>query len=359
MPTVSVLIGDESASIAAIRRWALAEGRPVLCVDGRSEAEARQALLDRALRLPDVESRAYVALAVALARPVEEVQRCLAYSRERELFARALETLPERASAAFALLARRAPRDGWCLAENLTAILELFEPSWPCLLLPGARTSAACLRQVEGWIGRAPALPACLVVNESLWSKLESELDGTRLLGVLREGVTEVRAPPGIARSSATFVGRPTTTPESIATGAPLTPEGAAHVLERTDAPPGELERARSIIEAFLFQLLELRATTVGLFELNVKLDFNHGAQRAEVDLLCASLRIALEVDGYHHFVDRVAVRRDRRKDLLLQRHNYVVMRVLAEDVVPQMATVLGDIEDVLAWRREQLISEP
>ncbi len=45
----------------------------------------------------------------------------------------------------------------------------------------------------------------------------------------------------------------------------------------------------QNALGAFALVAIGKRTTTVGLFELNVKLDFNHGSQRAEVDLFCAS----------------------------------------------------------------------
>lgn len=359
VPTISVLVGDEATSLGALQRWAMEQRRPLFCVEGRSEEEGRQTLLNRLLRQPNIEAQALAYLARDLERPAEEVQRSLASARERNLIQSSLDGLLPRASVAFALLTSQPVRQGWLLSENLAAAMELFAPAWPCLLIPGPRSSVACLRQVEAWVGAAPELSACLVLDAASWLHLESVLEGTRLLGVLREGLVSVERPPGKWGVNTSAPDRETRPTEPTDAERALPPEAAAAVLARDDSLPEELERARSAIEAFLFRLLELRASTVGLFELNVKLDFNHGAQRAEVDLLCASLRMALEVDGYHHFVDRAAVRRDRRKDLLLQRHGYVVMRILAEDVVPHMSSVLGDIEDVLAWRRQQVLSPP
>ena len=76
---------------------------------------------------------------------------------------------------------------------------------------------------------------------------------------------------------------------------------------------------------------------TGGRFTLNAKLGFCFGGGAAEIDLCAESLRLAVEVDGYHHFTDPDAYRRDRRKDWELQRHGYVVLRVLAADVVERM----------------------
>jgi Protein of unknown function (DUF559) len=110
---------------------------------------------------------------------------------------------------------------------------------------------------------------------------------------------------------------------------------------------------ARSAAERFLFERLESDARTAGLFELNASLDFYFGTNRwIEVDLAARSLKLAIEVDGYHHFTDREAFRRDRRKDVELQKHGYLVMRVLAEDVVDRLEEVMDTILAAVAFRR-------
>ena len=60
------------------------------------------------------------------------------------------------------------------------------------------------------------------------------------------------------------------------------------------------------------------------------------------VDLLCADARVAVELDGRQHLADRVAYRRDRRNDQLLQEHGYFVLRFLAEDVGKELDFVLA-----------------
>ena len=99
-----------------------------------------------------------------------------------------------------------------------------------------------------------------------------------------------------------------------------------------------------SAAERFLYELLESHARTAGRFALNNQPGFRFGPQPAEVDLLASELRLAVEIDGYHHFTKPAAYRRDRRKDWELQRHGYVVVRVLAEDVVARTEDVLDMI---------------
>jgi very-short-patch-repair endonuclease len=91
------------------------------------------------------------------------------------------------------------------------------------------------------------------------------------------------------------------------------------------------------------------------LFELNGTLDFPFGtAASMEVDLAARDLRLAIEIDGYYHFQDVEAYRRDRRKDLELQSRGFWVVRVLAEDVVARLEEVLEMIRVAVASRRDQ-----
>src|SRR6202030_3510390 len=97
--------------------------------------------------------------------------------------------------------------------------------------------------------------------------------------------------------------------------------------------PPSEHDDpARSAAERFLFERLETLPQTAGLFTLNAPLDFAFGAGRAmEVDLAALQLALAVEIDGYYHFRNADAYRRDRRKDIELQKQGFLVVRVLAD----------------------------
>ncbi|MFZ0964997.1 MAG: DUF559 domain-containing protein [Terriglobia bacterium] len=68
------------------------------------------------------------------------------------------------------------------------------------------------------------------------------------------------------------------------------------------------------------------------------------GWGRMEVDLLSATLRIAIELGGGQHFGDADAYRRDRRKDALLQQNGYLVLRFLAEDLGKYLDQVVDAI---------------
>jgi very-short-patch-repair endonuclease len=106
---------------------------------------------------------------------------------------------------------------------------------------------------------------------------------------------------------------------------------------------------ARSAAEAALLVALEATAETAGRFELNAKLAVRFGPAACEVDLLARKERVAVEIDGYHHFTDATAYRRDREKDLLLQSQHLLVVRVLAADVARDPRPAIDLVRRALA----------
>ncbi|HGC5940738.1 TPA: DUF559 domain-containing protein [Legionella pneumophila] len=110
-----------------------------------------------------------------------------------------------------------------------------------------------------------------------------------------------------------------------------------------------QIDRARSLIEAFLFCRLETLPETKGQFQLNhvLTIPFD-GLGGMEVDLICLDAWVAIEIDGIQHLSSKEAYRTDRRKDLLLQENGYMVLRFLAEDVSKRLDVVLDTILRVL-----------
>jgi very-short-patch-repair endonuclease len=62
--------------------------------------------------------------------------------------------------------------------------------------------------------------------------------------------------------------------------------------------------------------------------------------------------KLAVELDGAQHLADSDAYRRDRRKDMLLQENDCVVLRFLAEDVGTHLDDVLDTILRTLAHQQ-------
>ena len=136
-------------------------------------------------------------------------------------------------------------------------------------------------------------------------------------------------------------------------------PDDAAGAYAAEVATPGSRARratrrpinARSAAEAALLEALEATPATAGRFELNGYLSVRFGSNALEVDLLGRRDRIAIEIDGYYHFGDLEAYRRDRRKDLLLQTQGFVVIRVLAKDVMRDARPAVNAVCHALASR--------
>ena len=139
--------------------------------------------------------------------------------------------------------------------------------------------------------------------------------------------------------------------PGDVAFGAGPAPAGSvagepAAAIGNAACPPlNDDDAARSRAERYLFERLQSHPETADLFELNGLLavdgDWNGSL---EVDLLARSVRIAVEIDGFFHFQDLEAYRRDRRKDVLLQRAGYLVVRCLADDVVSRLEEIMHTI---------------
>jgi len=165
---------------------------------------------------------------------------------------------------------------------------------------------------------------------------------------------TAPAAPAGSPAASARAPGAPAGAPGAIAGSVPV-----ARSLPRAPSSPDAVSPpasrytagARSAAESALLEALDGTPATAGRFELNGRLAVRFGAGAIEVDLLARRDRIAIEIDGYHHF-DLDAYRRDRRKDLLLQTHGYVVIRVLAQDVMQDARPAVNAVCQALAHRR-------
>lgn len=114
-----------------------------------------------------------------------------------------------------------------------------------------------------------------------------------------------------------------------------------------------QLGRAHSAIEAFLFYRLETLPETKGHFKLNHELAIPFGGLGCmEVDLICLDMRVAIEIDGMQHLSSKDTYRTDRRKDLLLQEHGYLVLRFLAEDISKKLDVVLDTILQAFKYRQ-------
>jgi very-short-patch-repair endonuclease len=237
----------------------------------------------------------------------------------------------------------------------------------PALLLipPGTGDSsnwlAEAARSLTDLAAAIPALPAAVAVDRSAFESLLRTGLPLHTLAVLREGLVPVESlgeeelaerlrAAGVLPGSAAAVRRLAADGASVDLAAAFA--DAARRAGQKAAPEDE-EEARSAAERFLYERLESLPATAGLFRLNQELDFRHGPAAAEVDLLSASLRVAVELDGsYFHLRDPAAYRRDRRKDWELQRRGYLILRFLSEDVVERLEDILDAILAAVELRR-------
>lgn len=207
-----------------------------------------------------------------------------------------------------------------------------------------AEPDGAIDAQIRAAVARAvgdPAHPiAVLAPGEAAarWRAGRSD----RLAAMVDEGWTIVPEP------DATDGARPA--PRSARDGLAAAGSGPRDV----EAVPGQARYefdARSLAEVTLFEALEATPATAGRFRLNESLSVRFGPAAAEIDLLSRGDRIAIEIDGVHHFADPDRYRRDRRKDLLLQTQGFVVVRLLAEDVVRDVRGAVTVVSQALAYR--------
>lgn len=241
----------------------------------------------------------------------------------------------------------------------------------PALLLSGSGA---------GWLTRTArvatrlcdAVPPLVVALHTERPALDTYLRGgeSQALAQVREGLLELEAPsPEELKQRLEKLGVRAT--EALSDSlARLAADGvtdevlarygeAARELEASTREPEAADRARSSAESFLRSLLDSLPATQGLFELNERAGFRINNRPVEVDFLSRRLRVAIEVDGYYHFQDPEAYRRDRRKDLALQRHGYMVLRFLANDVVARLEEIRDTILEIVSLRREGLEGPP
>ena len=316
LPAVSVLAGPVGLATRSARRWAEWRGRAVVPADGRAAGALADAWIGALAGGRDLAGDARACLGLDDA---PRLARMAPFERAL-LVDSAGDGGGDVAIAARWVLERRA--DGVGLADRIG-------PD----------------RAVVALAGLVPAGAGPVFLARDFASPLPR-------LALLQPRLTAILAvdPAGLA----TYLGL---APESrekalIRSGVVAIAEAGA-IPAAPGAGAGPDDGARSEAERFLADCLARDPATAGLFELNARLDIPFGPGRMmEVDLASRALRVAVEVDGYHHFRDEDGYRRDRRKDYLLQDRGYLVVRVLAEDVVRRLEDVLALIRSAVASRR-------
>ncbi|HEX8539538.1 MAG TPA: DUF559 domain-containing protein, partial [Cystobacter sp.] len=394
--TLTVLAGPPGAALALWRRWLEARGQ-ALCVSASTTPRALlrewMEALGRA-RSPATDAAEHLGAAAGL-RPGELPSRLKGgTAHERSILLQALlpSLAPGDVSATCRALLQH-PQVVPNSAEPLDAVLAACEgDALRALgavhaLVPGGAAPALLVSApmsepgtAAGWLEQAArvcaqaceGVPSLVVALQAERSGVEAYLRGpeSHTRALVREGRVELMAPSAeelMRRLEALGVKKARALEEPLrrlaADGVPdevLTRYGeAARKLEVAGQESETVDRARSEAERFLYGVLDSLPATQGLFELNARAEFLLQGRPVEVDFLSRRLRLAIEVDGYHHFRDPERYRRDRRKDLALQRHGYWVLRFLADDVVARFEEIRDTLLEVISIRRQDLGGPP
>ena len=262
--------------------------------------------------------------------------------------------------------------------EQFQAVAQLWGTEQRPIIIVAFRQADQLTQTVRWAVGIAEVvveMRLILVVDPHAWARLQESLD-SHALAILRDGlrVFDKKAqerkphaalpPVAVERAAESDAQKVTADPGSQSKGsvealrtrarsalaAALTVGSAP--LASEDHTPSEHAEARSLAEALLHAALQADAATTGLFCLNADGGFMFGSRAAEIDLFCSSLLIAIEVDGYFHFQDKDAYRRDRAKDWLMQRQGMAVLRFLAEDVTERLELIMERVIEVVRLRR-------
>jgi very-short-patch-repair endonuclease len=240
----------------------------------------------------------------------------------------------------------------WAACESWVNFVQIAPVAdWPAVIMDGRTTLPEVMRACDELA--VLGLPVGLVATPrewraflagSHWSRAETRW---RLAPVLGGGGVKPPVGPELPGEAARRFLRETA-PETL----PLLERAGSLITRDREKPEGVISgEARSAAEALLFSVLQSRPFTHGRFALNFASSFTFGTRPAEIDLAAAGVRLAVEIDGFFHFQNAEAYRRDRRKDALLQEHGWFVLRFLAEDIAGDLARVVGQIESTLARR--------
>jgi hypothetical protein len=389
VPTISVLVGPTTSTMRMVGQWVDAESRPTLLVrpEGRDAESVVVPWVNELAKNHDLGIAAVHWLALRLDRAAGSLERSLRLMTPREVALFLDSVLPLGSEAPVERIGRRlieCAAAGMRLgnsnvAADLDLLLEARSRPWirvfgamgdlvpleflPVLVLSPADQSVAGLdgiaRVLADLAVAQPGAALTLLVEQGLFHSYVTLAPASRAKALLCESVITLPRSAGSAGSAgADFHPTPIESRESTS-GDLVVNELKSGISKLPSAKPGpdDDDEARSAAERFLFENLESVVETAGLFQLNGMLDFHFGLNRwIEVDLLARSLKLAVEVDGYHHFQDPEAFRRDRRKDLKLQKHGYLIVRVLADDVGQRLEEVMDTITAAIAFRRMEAI---
>lgn len=382
IPTLTVLAGPPGGAMSLWRRWLASRGQASCVSLAPAEAGVVRDWMETLSRVRDLQADAADFLGAAAGLLPGELRSRLAGKTAHERDVLLQELFPaisdEDVSAVCGCLLQP-PQVIHKSGQPLSAVLDARELNplralavLHALIPPGTAPALLLSGASPAWLTRAAriatrlcdAVPPLVVALLTERPALETYLRGgeSQSLALVREGLLELEAPSPeeLKRRLETLGVRATeglSGPLARLAADGSTEEVLAHYaraareLEATTHSPEAVDRARSSAEVFLRSVLDSLPATQGLFELNERAGFLINGRPVEVDFLSRRLRMAIEVDGYYHFQDPEAYRRDRRKDLALQRHGYLVLRFLATDVVARFEEIRDTILEVISSR--------
>jgi hypothetical protein len=385
VPTISVLVGSVVPSLRFLAHWAETRNQPLVGV--RLEEADPEAVVvpwvDELANKHDLGTAAVHWLAQLLSRNAQVLQRSLRLMTPHELGMFLESCLPLEGGTSVALVGRRLIEStvtgtqpgGPDLARDLNMLLQGHGRPWiriframgelldwnclPDLVVSLAKPSVTGLEGIARLLAELatgqPRGAMALIVSQDLFDSFVALAPASRAKALLLESIVTLNGKQSSVTAEPVLPSL--LAPDSTCDD--LIADDLESRIRDLEAPQqsADDDEARSAAERFLFERLESGAETAGLFELNATLDFYFGSSRwIEVDFAARSLKLAIEVDGYHHFHDPEAFRRDRRKDLELQKHGYLVVRVLADDVVERLEEVMDTILEAVAFRRAAAI---
>ncbi|HWB09729.1 MAG TPA: DUF559 domain-containing protein [Pirellulales bacterium] len=392
VPTITVVAGRGEAPVRLVRVWAEGEKRAVRELSDIEQGDAVSCWFAALSESRNITTAAYAWLAERAGCEPSELSSLPSRSpHEQTMFldvALGTKSVPP-ADAVCRAVVEQSCQNGsttrglWdrlidaCegdLFRAVSGIIALVGEERTPILLAAARTNdVASLRSILGkvvsLVSVVPTLPIFVTTTPERLEEYLASTPECRSLALVREGVvwladsqetTETAASiqPGI--SAAGTVGadvshaRPWFGSAARAQGHHLGIAANARFSgsELPSIEPRENDdAARSAAERYLYERLQAHPQTNGLFELNGLLELPGAKGSVEVDLLARAPRVAVEIDGFYHFTDLDAYRRDRRKDVLLQHAGYFVIRCLADDVASRLEEILETV--VSAVRRE------
>jgi very-short-patch-repair endonuclease len=322
------VLGPPEATAADFARWASARGEPVALVEATTLEAAFRSILAGV--------------------PAGSLQRAA-----RDAIAWVYGRGPDEFAGA---LAARSPgeRRAW-LAELVAGAPHLEAAAW--LLAATADGGAPDVGSPRLGLERlVPALvaladPIAVLVVPVIPTSLASLLQAT----VIAAGLCEALRPRAVALTAA-----PGELDDLAITGGACVALARQGQIRLPAVARGEVRAGgRSRAERALHTALDLDRRTRGRFALSCTLGIAFNGQRAEVDLYDAELELAVEIDGWHHFREPDGYRRDRDKDLVLQRAGILVLRVLEQDVWDRLDYLVEYVAVAVADRQRTRAASP